>query len=144
MAKVRVVMAELEGPEETVLSAIRSFMPETTAPTVSVPAIAAPPVKERKAIEASVLEREHRRPARRVKKVAAAAGDRGTLSGAIRAAVAEGPKTNGEVLRYVMGHGFPDADSGTISTILCQRRKANEMYKSDDDLKWHVAVKETR
>lgn len=41
-----------------------------------------------------------------------------TMSDAIRAAVREGPKTNGEVLRYVQAHGFPDVTSSTVSTIL--------------------------
>lgn len=53
MTKVRVVMAELEGAEETVLAAVRSFLPTAGPVTMETPAaIAAAPVVDSVRIEA--------------------------------------------------------------------------------------------
>jgi len=143
MNKVRVVMAEMEGTDEALLAAIRSFLPETRQ--IAPPAVV---VQSAPKAIAAPAEIQARVPVKRTapRRTKAAQEDEGgapkvTLSGAIRAAVREGPKTNGEVVRYLLDHGFPDASSSTVSTILCQRRKANEIYKDDDDLKWHIAEK---
>lgn len=144
MSKVRVVMAEMEGTDAAVQDAIRSFAHCVVA-RLERPATAAepiaPPAEEPRALPAPKAgprrtgKLKHAPPAT----AAPAVGERGSLSAAIRAAVADGPKTNGDVLRWVQAHGFPAVDSSTVSTILCQRRKANEMYKDDGDLTWRMA-----
>ncbi len=62
------------------------------------------------------------------------------VSEAIRMAIAAGPKRNDEICAFLGARGV-ESESGTISTILCQMRKRNEIYKSDEDFKWRPAEK---
>jgi hypothetical protein len=62
-----------------------------------------------------------------------------SISEAIRMAVRGGPKTNEQILDFCRSRGA-NTNSGTVSTILCQMRKKNELYKSDQDLKWRPAL----
>jgi hypothetical protein len=62
------------------------------------------------------------------------------ISEAIRMAVRGGPKTNEQILDFCRSHGA-DTNSSTVSTILCQMRHRNEIFKSDQDLKWRPAQK---
>jgi hypothetical protein len=62
-----------------------------------------------------------------------------TVSGVIRAAIEAGPKTNQDVADYVEARGLKPG-SQTVSTLLCQMRKRNEIYKDDRDLRWHQAI----
>jgi hypothetical protein len=149
MAKVRVVVAEVEGSDAAVLSAIQGVTAVLGRAVVELPAAA--PVEVPKAIEApkesEPIDRFGRRELRSAKKealsaaasrIAGAGGTKG-LSHAIRQAVIDGPKSNGEVLRYVQAHGHPDAKNSSVGTILGQLAKKGEMYKNEADLCWYVA-----
>ncbi len=62
----------------------------------------------------------------------------GTLSAAVREAIAERPRTNEEILDYVLARGF-ESNSQKISAMLCYLRKQNGIYKDDRDKTWHGA-----
>jgi hypothetical protein len=66
-----------------------------------------------------------------------------TITGGIRDAIADGPKSNAEVLAYVLAEGL-EADSAAIAKMCCQLRARNEIYKGDGDLKWHKAITPTK
>ncbi len=146
--KVRVVFVELEGNSQTIERALQSFA--TTPFTSSQAPVAVPPASIPAALPAPAAAPPVRRVLLAKKKAATRpaftlsdapvppAPPRQTLSQAIRDAVIESPRTLPEVMDAVRRNGFPQADSSTVSTILCQRRRANEMYK-DEDLKWHMA-----
>jgi hypothetical protein len=63
-----------------------------------------------------------------------------TISAAIRAAIADGPKTSAEIGEYVTKRGL-EPNSSTVATLLSQMRSKNEITKFDSDLKWRPAVK---
>lgn len=62
-----------------------------------------------------------------------------TITDAIRIAVHERPRTNGEVLSRVKQLGF-DSDSGKMSALLCSLRTGREIRKDDADLCWYPAT----
>lgn len=59
---------------------------------------------------------------------------------AVRLAVADGPKTNAEILAFVLKKGV-EADNRNIAGSLFYLRGQNEIYKEDNDLKWYLAKK---
>lgn len=67
-----------------------------------------------------------------------------SITGAIKQALSEGPRTNQEVLARITELGI-ETDSSTVSTILCQlRQNQNYCYKRDEDLRWVVAERATK
>lgn len=133
--KVRIAVVDVEGDGQTLRELVREYIAcvagrAERAPAVEPMAALALPAP---AMAAPVAKRIVKP---RAAKAATEGG--GTLTDAIRAAVRERPRTSPEVLDAVKRAGF-DSDSRTVSTILCQRRKANEMYK-DEDLKWRFAI----
>lgn len=66
-------------------------------------------------------------------------GKPSTITDAVKQAVAETPRTNAEVLDFVKRAGF-ESDGSVVSTLLGQLRIKGYCYKSDEDLKWHLAA----
>lgn len=149
MSKVRIVVIDLEGDDATVQAALRGVLEaqqtggiaapvEVLAPSVTTWAVGTPALD---GVVANTLPKpsQLKAAAPPVTIRRAVSGEPGTLSDAIRLAVQDGPKTNGDVMRFVAAKGF-DSESSTVSTILCQLRKKGEIYKADEDLTWRVAV----
>jgi hypothetical protein len=64
-----------------------------------------------------------------------------TMRDAVRQAVAERPRTNIEIAARVRELGV-EGDSKVISTVTCQLRSDNEMYKGEfPDVKWYPTQK---
>lgn len=130
--KVHIVSIEVEGGAELLQEALRAFARVTYGALSEKPAV--PAAVTPSAIAPPAQKKPRYAPGSRVRVRA-----EGTLSAAIRAAVREAPRTNTEILDAVKREGFPTTDSNSVSTLLCQFRKANEIYK-DEDLKWHMAA----
>ncbi|MDE2097833.1 MAG: hypothetical protein KGL39_11340 [Patescibacteria group bacterium] len=143
-ANVRIVVVEASGASSAISAAIAAFSGKLSAPA-EAPRQTAAPVEEPRIQRALPAPRK---AARRTAKTARAMKSATaspvfesnkplSITDAIRAAVREAPRTNAEVLDAVRLMGI-NTESSTVSTILCQRRAANEMYKGED-LKWHFA-----
>jgi len=102
-----------------------------------VRALPAPPAPKRK------FTRKKQKPEAAIAQ-RAEPGDRfPSLNEAIRQAVRAGPKSNPELLEFLLAHGV-QADSQQVSGAANYLRAHNEIYKRDMDLKWCPAVKAVR
>lgn len=64
-----------------------------------------------------------------------------SITEAVRQAVAEKPRTHQEVLTRVRELvTYRDVDGQSVSSLLCQLRSQNRIYKSDEDLTWRMAT----
>lgn len=128
MSKVRVVMAEMEGSDEAVLGAIRSFVGEQVAapPPMAPEEIEAPAAAPVRALPAPPVAR--RAKAGRAAAVpavpAAPAVEDGPVVEAIVAALRKGPRTSGEVIQlsgYSSGSVYPALkklrDAGRVDMV---------------------------
>jgi hypothetical protein len=126
--------AILRGLTERFVDGRAAAVPERPAEAVPTALLEAPKKK---------YSRKGAKAAKKTTVEAPSAWTAPTISGAIREAIAAGPKTNLEIQDYVVSRGLTPGSS-TISTILCQMRAKNEITKFDSDLKWRPAVKPAR
>lgn len=97
------------------------------------PAVAALPEPEPKA-------EPEPKPKRKQSRRQATDGKPRTINGAMREAIAERPRTNEEILDYMLARGF-ETDSKKVTANLCYLRARNEIYKDDRDKTWRMADK---
>lgn len=126
--------AILRGLTERFVDGRVAAVPERPAEAGPTALLAAPPKRKYKKV--------HHRGAE-VAETASAWEPPKTVSAAIREAIAAGPKSNMEILDYIVSRGLTSSSS-TVSTLLCQMRAKNEITKFDSDLKWRPAVKPAR
>jgi hypothetical protein len=138
--KVRLAILEVEGGALVMQEALRvvaRLINETVAEPPPSPAIPA-------ALPAPAPQKVSRQYKRRIKDAPAPQAKppepekKMSMSEAIRQAIRESPRTNAEIHDAIKRMGI-ETDSSTVSTILCQQRALNKIYKGSD-LKWHFAV----
>jgi len=134
--RITAIQVEMDGNDAGAMvrgltEAMQGWPAQPAAEAVAAPVLALPaPANKRKKIYRKNTKTQRTAEGIRPKPP--------TVSDAIRMAVRDRGRTNEEVKDFVLAQGV-ETNSVTISTMLCQLRKRNEIYKDDRDLKWRKA-----